>query len=48
MAGEIAASGTSRDEIFSREEGQGARVVVVREMDLGEPERIGVAVLRAR
>lgn len=48
MAGEIAASGTSGDEVFPGEEGQGARVVVVREMDLGEPEGIGIAVLRAR
>jgi hypothetical protein len=44
MSSEVTTGGASRDEILAGEEGQGARKIVVGEMNLGEPERVRVTV----
>lgn len=48
VGGQVLARGASRDQVFARQQSQGARVVVVVEVDLGQPERIGVAVCGRR
>lgn len=44
VGGQVATCGASRDQVFSRQEGQRAGVIVVGKMDLSEPESVGVTI----
>lgn len=44
VGSQVTAGGTPRDKVFAGQKGQGARVVVIGEMHLGQPESIRITV----
>ena len=44
VGSQVTAGGTPRDKVFAGQKGQGARVVVIGEMHLGQPKSIRITV----
>lgn len=48
VGSKVATGGASRNEILAGQKGQGAREVVIREMYLSQPKRVGVTVFASK